>query len=56
VKWVTVSPDYLERPAERHSWVAFLEKIGVRRGIVIEQVIEKVPKVRDGVCSRRLGQ
>ena len=50
VKWVTVSPDYLERafaPAERLAWISFLEKIGVKKGIVIEQVVEKVPKVQN---------
>lgn len=50
MKWVTVAPDYLQEgkavtPQDKVSWVNFLENIGVKKGIVIERVTEKVSKV-----------
>ena len=49
VKWVTIVPDYMGKVSiqagDKMAWVSFLDKLGVKKGIVIEQVNQKVPKV-----------
>ncbi len=53
MKWVTVSADYLGKLGNHGdliSWVNFLEKIGVQKGIVVEKVNEVILKVST-LCS-----
>ncbi len=48
VKWVVIHENYLgKQPTQKdkESWVRFLEKIGIKKGLVVEKVIVKVPKV-----------
>lgn len=45
---MTVSAEYLGKlksHGEVVSWVNFLEKVGVKKGIVVERVNELIPKV-----------
>lgn len=48
MKWTSVSPKYLGKhptPEEELSWVKFLEKLGVRKYLVIEKVNVPIPMV-----------
>lgn len=48
VKWVAVAPTYLGKSptqVDNLAWVSFLEKIGVKRSIVVERVSQKISKV-----------
>ena len=52
MKWTVVMPTYMGKSPkgmkDQISWLAFLEKIGVKRNIVVEKVNVKVKKVRYG--------
>jgi len=48
VQWTAVSPNYLGRSMKIESvssWRTFLTKLGVRKGIAVERLVEHVSKV-----------
>ena len=50
MKWTSVSSKYLSKSAtaeEKLSWIHFLEKLGVKKYLVVEKVNVPVPKVHN---------